>query len=161
MVKINSPDEPLELGQMPDSVLSIPELDQILKSGLSPGTAETPPGNPPARLQELQQAINTAPPTGNMGGMMPLGMNPNLRPGGPSPIPPGAAIASKLGKPKPDPEPQAINLITTSVTKLNQLADLLMASDEASAKAVRQMIRILGEILKTAEHAKPHPVPPL
>ena len=84
-------------------------------------------------------------------------MQPPMQP----PTSPNIEIASKMGKPQQDPEAQAINLITTSITKLNQLADLLMASDEANAKSVRQMIRILGEILRSAEHGKPVALPPM
>ena len=181
-----SPDVPMdEFGDVPDSTINIPELDKILggtlagRPGQAPGQEaggpptltpvsgnSIPPGSPMTTVQALQNAganPQMAPPPGmpNMGGMMPPGMNPDLKPGGPSPMGPGLEIASKLGKPQRDPEAQAINLITTSIDKLNQLGDLLMASDEASAKSVRQMIRILGDILKSAEHGKAKPLPPL
>ena len=176
MPNFNSPDQPLGDSQF-DPTLQIPELDELLKSGLPQGetmgapaggptftpvpggAAGIPQGAPTVKAEDFQKATGMTPP--GMEGMMPPGMNPALRPGGPSPMGPGAEIASKLGKPQKDPEAQAIGLITTSITKLNQLGDLLMASDEASAKAVRQMIRILGEILKSAEHGKPVPLPPM
>lgn len=74
---------------------------------------------------------------------------------------PQLGIAQKItqgmapAKPAVIPESQGVNILVGAIKGLNQYADLIATSDEANSRAVRSIIRILGEILKSAEHEQP------
>jgi len=153
MAQINTADTPLgdlDMSGLPSPNIELPEIDGMIRGGGQDGEGGMP--MPPPE--------SMGPPPGAGG---PPGAPPQMQmPGGPEmaegeQLSPAAAIASKMGKQGMDPEGKAINLVSSSIRTLNQLADILIGTDEANAKTVRQIIRVLGEILKNAQHAPANP----
>jgi hypothetical protein len=145
-------------GGLPSPTLELPELDGLLKggqpgeSGMMAGSIGSHMGAMPPEMPDMSSMMG--PQQDETGVGSPDAGMPQLPPGMENS--PQAAIAKKLGQnaqPK-NPEGQAINLIVGSIKSLNNLADLLSVSDEANSRAVRQMIRVLGEILKSAQHGQ-------
>jgi len=150
---INQPQSGLDMSGLPTPGLELPDLDAILKGGQGGEQPPMPPeGMPPEEPEFAPEGGPVPPPEG-----LQIPGAPEMPPG--APLSPEASIASKMGKKTEDPEGHAINLISTSIRSLNQLADVLLGSDEANAKTVRQIIKILGEILKNAQHGGTTPVP--
>lgn len=63
-------------------------------------------------------------------------------------------IAEKIGSKKssPSPEGQSINMLISAIKALNLYADAIAENDAGNSKAIRVVIRILGEILKSGQH---------
>jgi len=156
---VTNPNRPLgalNMNGLPNPNIEIPELDAILKrgAGLGAGASPMPPGTAPEEPIGQEPGPTPMLPGLTKGPNMP---SPGMPPAGAGPnngLSPELSIASKMGQPQQDPEAKAIKLVTSAVTSLNQLADILIGSDEANARTVRQMIRILGEILRNARHAQ-------
>jgi hypothetical protein len=110
--------------------------------------------DPNLNIPELQDIIN-AQQSEEVGPQM-EGIAPPMEGAGPSMPTPEMNIAQKMagGQPKEtveNLEGKSINLITSSIRTLNQLADMLLGTDEMNSRAVRQMIRILGDILRNTQ----------
>jgi len=140
---------PLDTSGLPSPNIDLPELDGLFPAG-------DPQGAPTG------ESSLGAPPTGSP--PMPANMPLPTKTTGPqnmTNVPPEMKIAQGMSSEHQDAEAKAINLVTSSIRSLNQLADLLLITDEANAKTVRQMIRALGEILRTAQHEQTPNVPEL
>lgn len=59
--------------------------------------------------------------------------------------------AEQSGK-EQDPEFESVNLLATAIKALNQYASVMKMTDDANARAARYMIKVLGAMLKTAQH---------